>query len=337
MKNMPLVSICIPTYNRAGMVGDAIASALRQTYCNIEILVVDNASSDSTDAVVAGFRDNRLKYIKNPRNLGLFGNFNRCIELSSGDYIHILHSDDTIDDRFIEICMDFFQRHPGVAMTFTSARIQSGDHSQDLSFSDQDRIFPAPEGFRTLLLVRSLIICPSVIVQRRVYDEVGKYSLEYPYSSDYYQWMKITLRYDVGFVHDAWLSYRQGEHSESYRLVVANLEGYTDTLNIYRRVIGDLGNDYLLYAREFNTALIRYIRDLLFVGFVREKIIKKYHSSDITGKAVGAWSLLYTVTVAEKIQKLIVLIEIMGAGLVMRIPHVRKLVQRIYHDRIGYY
>lgn len=337
MKTTPLVSICIPTYNRAEMVGTTIESALRQTYPNLEILVVDNASTDTTEEVVAGFRDNRLKYSKNQHNLGLFGNFNRCIELSTGDYIHILHSDDTIDDHFIETCMDFFQRHPNVAMTFTSARIHSHDRYQDLTFSNEDRIFPAPEGFRTLLLERSFIICPSVIVRRTVYDKVGKYSLEYPYSSDYYQWMKITRCYDVGFVHDAWLFYRQGEHSESYRLVMTNLDGYNDTLNIYTRIIGDLGRDHSLYAKELNTALIRFIRDILFAGFVREKIIEKYRIADITGKARDAWSLLLPRSVSDIIRKYAVFVEIMGSGLVMRFPFVRKLVQRRYHEKIQYY
>ena len=90
MTDEPLVSICIPTYNRAGMIGRAIESALGQTHRNIEVIVVDNASSDNTDAIVAAYSDKRLTYIKNERNLGLFGNFNRCIELATGKFLHIL-------------------------------------------------------------------------------------------------------------------------------------------------------------------------------------------------------------------------------------------------------
>jgi len=93
----PSVSICIPTFNRSGMVERAIESALSQTYHDLEVIVVDNASDDNTEDVVASYADPRLKFFKNPKNLGLFGNFNRCIELSRGDLIHILHSDDYID------------------------------------------------------------------------------------------------------------------------------------------------------------------------------------------------------------------------------------------------
>ena len=84
----PLVSICIPTYNRAGMVRKAIDSALSQSYQNIEVLVVDNASEDAIESVIAGYNDSRLQFFKNTKNLGIFGNFNRCIELSLS-LIHI--------------------------------------------------------------------------------------------------------------------------------------------------------------------------------------------------------------------------------------------------------
>ena len=123
MADKPLVSICIPTYNRAGMIGKAIESALGQTYRNIEVIVVDNASTDNTGVVVAGYSDQRFRYVKNDRNLGLFGNFNRCIELAKGKYLHILHSDDYIDPHFTEVCIDFFRKHPSVVMTSTNAYV----------------------------------------------------------------------------------------------------------------------------------------------------------------------------------------------------------------------
>ena len=117
----PLVSICIPTYNRAGMVSKAIDSALAQTYTNVEVLVVDNASSDTIESLMAAYSDPRVKFHRNAHNLGMFGNFNRCIESAKGKYIHILHSDDYIDAGFTETCVAFLEAHPDVGMTFGSA------------------------------------------------------------------------------------------------------------------------------------------------------------------------------------------------------------------------
>jgi glycosyltransferase involved in cell wall biosynthesis len=67
MNESPLVSICIPTYNRAGLVKKAIDSALSQTYTNIEILVVDNASTDNIEDIISDYSDVRLKFFKNKR------------------------------------------------------------------------------------------------------------------------------------------------------------------------------------------------------------------------------------------------------------------------------
>jgi len=119
--DLPLVSICIPTWNRAGLVGDAIRSALAQTYPAVEVIVVDNASTDNTAEVLASLHDPRLRFERNGKNLGLFGNFNRCIALAKGSLIHILHSDDTIPPGFTQACVDVFLAHPEVGMTFTPA------------------------------------------------------------------------------------------------------------------------------------------------------------------------------------------------------------------------
>jgi glycosyltransferase involved in cell wall biosynthesis len=267
--NNPLVSICIPTYNRADMVSGAITSALNQTYKHLEVIVVDNASTDRIEEVVASFKDPRIKFYKNQKNLGLFGNFNKCIELSHGKYVHILHSDDWIDPEFTKTCTYFLESHPHVAMTFTSLVMHTAQKSESFHVSDKNEIFLPPEGFRQLLLRRGFIGCPSVMVRREVYDTIGLFSLEYPYSADYYQWMKITRKFSVSYIHDVYLHYCQGEHSESYRLLFKSPVGYIDTLKIFIQLIQDLSDTYSDYSSEINIALRRFSRDCLYAGFTR--------------------------------------------------------------------
>lgn len=82
MPDTPEVTICIPTYNRSGYLRETIAYACgQQTDRVIQILVVDNASTDDTSQVVAAITDDRLRYVRNPENLGMVGNFNRCLDL----------------------------------------------------------------------------------------------------------------------------------------------------------------------------------------------------------------------------------------------------------------
>ena len=94
MAEAPPVSVCIPTYNYGRFLGRAIESVLGQAFGDFELLVVDNASTDGTDELVAGYDDPRLSYLRNERNLGLFGNFERCLELARSDLVKILCADD---------------------------------------------------------------------------------------------------------------------------------------------------------------------------------------------------------------------------------------------------
>ena len=102
----PLVSIGIPTYNRADqLLGEALQSALDQTYESIEIIVSDNCSNDNTEAFVKGFSDKRIRYFKQAQNVGVNNNFNACLKYAKGDYFLLLHDDDCIDKDFVETCM----------------------------------------------------------------------------------------------------------------------------------------------------------------------------------------------------------------------------------------
>src|SRR3990170_1950083 len=88
---LPTVSLCVPTFNRAQALGRTLESLLRQTFTDFELVVVDNASSDDTTNVVRNFRDPRIRYYRTPTNLGLYPNWNRCLDLARGEYVAVYH------------------------------------------------------------------------------------------------------------------------------------------------------------------------------------------------------------------------------------------------------
>jgi len=102
-----LVSIGLPTYNRAGTLRRSIASALAQDYRNIELVISDNGSTDETEAICREFAagDVRVKYIRQPRNLGPTPNFLAALEQSSGAYFMWLCDDDWIDPNYVSECL----------------------------------------------------------------------------------------------------------------------------------------------------------------------------------------------------------------------------------------
>ncbi len=89
-----LVSIVMPSYNTASYIAESIESVLAQTYKNFELLIIDDASSDNTDAVVASFSDVRIKYIKNKKNFGAAESRNKALREAKGVWIAFLDSDD---------------------------------------------------------------------------------------------------------------------------------------------------------------------------------------------------------------------------------------------------
>lgn len=90
----PVVSVIIPAYNTAAYIGKAIESALKQTLSDLEVVVVDDCSTDETVAVVQSFADERVKLLQNPQNLGAGGARNRALQVARGKWIAVLDSDD---------------------------------------------------------------------------------------------------------------------------------------------------------------------------------------------------------------------------------------------------
>ncbi|WP_106804772.1 glycosyltransferase family 2 protein [Pseudomonas sp. S5D5] len=121
---MNLVSILIPVYNRKNMILDTLSSARAQTYENIEIIVVDNASTDGTWEVISEIAgmDRRVKAFRNESNLGPVRNWLRCVEEATGTYAKILWSDDLIAPDYLESTLPFLD-DSDVGFVFTATRV----------------------------------------------------------------------------------------------------------------------------------------------------------------------------------------------------------------------
>jgi hypothetical protein len=100
----PLVTVAIPTFNRARLLRGCVAAALAQTYDNIEVVVSDNASSDETPQVLAEFDDRRLRVIRQMENIGAYPNWNACLAEARGEFVVVVSDDDRITPDFAEGC-----------------------------------------------------------------------------------------------------------------------------------------------------------------------------------------------------------------------------------------
>src|SRR4051812_42885322 len=108
-----LVSICIPTYNGEKYLKECFDSVLAQTYANTEVIVVDDGSTDGTFKILEEYasKDNRIKLVKNSANLGLVGNWNRCLEIATGEWIKFAFQDDVLNKNCIEKMIEAAGQH----------------------------------------------------------------------------------------------------------------------------------------------------------------------------------------------------------------------------------
>jgi glycosyltransferase involved in cell wall biosynthesis len=127
--NSSKVSILIPVYNREKIILETLNLAISQTYSNIEIIVVDNKSTDSTFKIVKEFAKSyqNVKVYQNEENIGPVRNWRKCLDYASGEYAKILWSDDLIAPEFIEKTLPFLQNNEDVGFVFTGTEIFNDD------------------------------------------------------------------------------------------------------------------------------------------------------------------------------------------------------------------
>ena len=208
----PLVSVCIPTYNYARFLGRAIDSVLAQTWREFELIVCDNASTDGTPAVIASFDDDRIRSYRNERNLGLFGNFSRCLELAQGDLVKFVCSDDWLDPRYLERAVPVMRGHPGVTLLTTAGYVVDEDGrtfgvaSAELG---DGPVVPATQAIRAQARWLNLIGMPtSTLIRRDAVEAAEGFDQRFAPASDVHLWLKLLARGDLGWIPDPLCSLR---------------------------------------------------------------------------------------------------------------------------------
>jgi glycosyltransferase involved in cell wall biosynthesis len=176
----PLVTIGVPTYNRANhFLRNVVENALGQTYENLEVLVSDNCSTDHTPEVVGSFRDSRVRYVRQERNLGQIGNSNFLVQEARGDYLLVLHDDDRIDPDFIETCVAAAAGHPQVGLIVTGSRIINNDNKVIATKHNETAGLPADEFiFRYYQRRLHLFLC-CCLFGTSTLRNVGGFGLDY--------------------------------------------------------------------------------------------------------------------------------------------------------------
>jgi glycosyltransferase involved in cell wall biosynthesis len=201
---LPAVSVCIPTYNYARFLPQAIDSVLAQTYPDFELIVSDNASTDDTPSVLATYDDTRMRVSRNERNLGLFGNFNRCLELASGELVKFVCADDWLHPTYLEKAVPVLERHPEVGLLSSAGFVVDEDGRTyglaTAEFGDRPLV-GSSEALGAQADFLNVIGMPTAVLLRRAAVETaGGFDLRFAPASDVHLWLKLLCRHQLGWL-----------------------------------------------------------------------------------------------------------------------------------------
>lgn len=214
MGSRPPVSICLVTYNRAELLPRTLDSLLAQSFTDYELIISDDCSSDGTEDVCHSYaaRDARIRYIRQPSNLGMPGNLNASLQAASGEYLANLHDGDIYRHDLIARWKSALDSNPSAGFVFNAYLIRgnarSPDRSRGVSTSDRvwgERFPPLIPGAclgRRLMSNRSSCVFGTVMARRTVYDRVGWFDATFGEFSDVDMWMRIARDYDVAYVDE---------------------------------------------------------------------------------------------------------------------------------------
>lgn len=219
------ISCIIPCYNYGHFLAEAIESVLRQTIPADEIIIADDCSTDMTEEIAVFFQKkypNQIKYVKNPKNLGIIGNFNKAVNLSTGSYIVFLGADNRFQSNYIEECVGILNQHKHVGIAYTDFLFFGSRAKKmytDFKTAYQSTVdngfyrirFPEAEDINvTETLKTENFIHGSSMFRRICFEQVGGYQLNPTKPEDYNLFLRIVQSgYKIKKANKTILHYRQ--------------------------------------------------------------------------------------------------------------------------------
>jgi len=213
MSSPARVSVCIPTHNGGRFVAEAVASVLAQDGVDMEVLVVDDASQDDTLDIVRSFADPRIRIHRNEERRGIPGNWNRCLEIASGDFINIFHQDDVMLPGNLESKAGLLASDPSVSFVHSAIELLVEPSAEEqaghwVDRSDRDFTADGQAYFRKLYLSDNLICAPAVVARRRSLVDLGGFDESVGFTPDYEMWLRLCVEGRVGFLSRPLIRYR---------------------------------------------------------------------------------------------------------------------------------
>lgn len=229
MNSSPIISIVLPTYNRANLISETIESVINQSYTNWELIVIDDGSTDDTQKVVTSFQDSRIHYyfIEHSANLGKVRN--EGIRKATGEFIAFLDSDDLWKPHKLERQHSLLQMHPQASFIFSN-----GDQ-----FGENVTPTPVLENFFVgqifhpfLLHGRFIYYVPSLLFRKDLLRKIPLLDEKLKSASDILFFLRMTNEVQGVFTNESMVQIRKHSHNHSNEMESVADDEYLSVLTI---------------------------------------------------------------------------------------------------------
>lgn len=237
---MKKVSIIIPCFNQGKFIKDAIESCIKQTYKNIELIIINDASNDSSEEIIKQYEKEyqNIKYIKNKENKGVVFSRNIGITNGGGDFILPLDADDTIEPTYIEKAVDILENNNQIGIVYCKAKY----------FGTKTGEWILPEFSETNIYHNNMIFV-SALFRKADFIKAGMYkqNMEDSYE-DWDLWLTfIEMGLKAYRINEFLFNYRQ--HNLPCRTKQANEKSYEKLIKNHPKFYID--NDFFVYKKKY--------------------------------------------------------------------------------------
>ncbi len=223
----PTLSVVLPNYNHAKFLPRAIEALVNQTRPPDELFIIDDASTDNSVEVIEPYltRYSFIRFLRNPKNMGVNAANRKLFALAQGDYIHPCAADDLRFPRFFELAMEMVERYPQAGIVFGDIQVKNGRDEEIGHVSVQqwqEPLYAAPDRFLDEYLDAELAshsTSPAMIYRRDAFEEVGWYREELESWADTFAARAIGLKYGACYIpENVAVDYRlEGSYSQGIK------------------------------------------------------------------------------------------------------------------------
>lgn len=186
---MPTVSVILPVYNGERFLREAIDSILAQTFTDFEFLLLNDGSTDGSEAIIQSYTDPRIVYVKNERNEGLINTLNKALDLARGEYVARMDADDASAPERLQVQKAWLDQNPETAVV-ASFSTETDEDGKPLGFFAPDRRYVTAPEIRRRLPRMNCLTHPSIMARAAVLKEY-RYAANQKNIEDYDLWLRL--------------------------------------------------------------------------------------------------------------------------------------------------